>query len=49
MTSKFIQDLTLEEESRETLVKNLKNSIEKTLKQIDTNVLEYVELKINSF
>lgn len=45
VTSKFIQDLTLEEESRETLVKKLKDSIEKTLKQIDTNVLEYVELK----
>lgn len=45
VTSKFIQDLTLEEESRETLVKKLKDSIEKTLKQIDTNVLEYIELK----
>lgn len=45
VTSKFIQDLTLEEESREILVRRLKDSIEKTLKQIDTNVLEYVELK----
>lgn len=49
VTSKFIQDLTLEEESREILVKRLKDSIEKTLKQIDTNVLEYVELKKNMF
>nr|MBO0464484.1 PD-(D/E)XK nuclease family protein [Enterococcus sp. DIV2402] len=45
VSSKFIQDLTLEEESRENLVKKLKESIEKTLKQIDTNVLEYIDLK----
>lgn len=45
VNSKFIEDLALEEESRESLVGKLKDSIEKTLKQIDENVLEYIELK----
>jgi len=45
VNSKFIEDLSLEEESKEKLVKDLKISIEKTLKQIDKDVLEYIELK----
>lgn len=45
VSKKFIEDLTIEEENRDNLIKDLKASISKTLDDIYKDVSRYIELK----